>query len=289
MSPLAGYVAAVFLLSWAIDVLVYLNGGLANPKSFQLLVGAQMMVPALVAVVFRRWVTKEGFAGTGLRWGRKRYYLVAVGVVLAWLALSVGVSALTPWLQLDTHLDKIHALMDKAAQATGKTLPLSDKALLGVLFVQMVLVGAVLGLPAYFGEEYGWRGYLLPKLLPMGRIKALVLHGVVWGLWHAPIIAMGYNYPGHPVIGILMMTVFCGLVGVVFGWLYYASGSIWTTCLAHGVMNQGGAYLMMVIVASLHPLLGGMLGLIGQIVLALFILWLFLSRRLDVVGKAALS
>lgn len=288
MSPVVSYLAVVFLLSWAIDLVVYLQGGLANVRTFQILAGLQMFVPAVVAIVFRRWVTKEGFGGTGLRWGRTRYYLVAVGLMAAWLALSVGLSALTPWLQLDTHHDKLHALMAQAA-AAGKSVPLSDTALLWVLALQIGLVGAVLGMPALFGEEYGWRGYLLPKLMPLGRTKALLLHGVIWGVWHAPLIAMGYNYPGHPVVGILFMTVFCVLMGAVFAWLYYASGSIWPACLAHGVTNQGAAYAFLVIVASNHPLLGGPLGLVGLSVLFLFVLWLYLSRRLEVVGTAALS
>jgi len=287
--PVVPYLAVVFLISWALDLVVYLQGGIANAQAFKLLVGLQMLLPAGVAIVFRRWVTKEGFAGSGLRWGRKRYYLVGVGLVLAWLALSVSLSALTPWLQLDTGLDKVHALMAKAAQVAGKPLPFSDKGLLAVLFLQVAFLGAVLGLPAYFGEEYGWRGYLLPQLMPLGRMKALGLHGLIWGLWHAPIIAMGYNYPGYPVLGIVMMTIFCILTGVIYGWLYYASGSIWTTCLAHGVTNQGGAYVFGLIVATYHPLLGGPLGLMGLAVLALFVVWLILSRRLDVVGAAPLS
>lgn len=288
MSPVLPYLAVVFLLSWVLDLVVYLQGGLANARTFQVLVGLQMLVPAAVALFFRRNVSREGFGGSGLRWGKKRYYLVAVGVVLGWLALSIGLSALTPWLQLDVHLDKLHALAAKAA-AMGKPIGLGDPALLGVLFVQMALLGAVLGLPAYFGEEYGWRGYLLPHLMPLGRTRALVLHGLVWGLWHAPIIAMGYNYPGHPVLGILFMTAFCVLVGVVYAWLYYASGSIWPACLAHGVTNQAAAYAFMVVVADRHPLVAGPLGLVGLAVLALFVLYLFFSRRLEVIGKAELS
>ena len=47
-----------------------------------------------------------------------------------------------------------------------------------------------------FGEEYGWRGYLLPKLLPLGEVKAAVIVGLIWGPWHAPILIAGLNYSG---------------------------------------------------------------------------------------------
>ena len=60
------------------------------------------------------------------------------------------------------------------------------------------------------GEDAGWRGYLLPKLLEfMKPWKAVLLTGVIWGLWHAPVIACGFNYgTAHPIAGIFAMVVF---------------------------------------------------------------------------------
>ena len=58
----------------------------------------------------------------------------------------------------------------------------------------------LMGLVQCLGEEAGWRGYLLPKLLEfMKPWKAVLLTGVIWGLWHAPVIACGFNY-GKPLI-----------------------------------------------------------------------------------------
>jgi membrane protease YdiL (CAAX protease family) len=277
------YVAVVFVLTFALDAVVYLKGGLSNPRMFQILVGAQMLIPALIAVFFRAF-GKEGFKQTGLALGKKRYYLIGVGVTLAFLVLSFGLSALTPWLTLDTGLGKFQQLIDTMTQQTGQSLPMSTESFAALMAIQVVFLGAILGLPAYWGEEYGWRGYLLPKLLGLGKARAIILHGVIWGLWHAPVIAMGYNYPGHPVAGIIGMTVFCVLMGAVFAWLYYASGSIFVPCLTHGVLNQGATYLFM-FVSGHHALLGGPLGLIGLVVLAALVGLLIRFKAFDVVGQ----
>ena len=58
-----------------------------------------------------------------------------------------------------------------------------------------------------FGEEFGWRGYLTPKLEKlMPAPAAIIVSGIIWGLWHAPIIACGHDfgrdYAGYPWVGI---------------------------------------------------------------------------------------
>ena len=46
-----------------------------------------------------------------------------------------------------------------------------------------------------FGEEYGWRGYLTPKLAKrMGWVGASLVVGALWGLWHAPVLLLGHNF-----------------------------------------------------------------------------------------------
>lgn len=277
-----GYVVVVFALSFALDAVIYWQGGLTNPGLFQLLAGFQMLIPGLTAVAFRAF-RMEGFAHSGLGLGKKRFYAIALGLILLFLALSIGLSALTPWLTLDTQLEKIKQMMATITEQTGKPAPFSPETFSLLLGLQVILLGSVLGLPALWGEEYGWRGYLLPKLLGLGKLRAVVLHGVIWGLWHAPLIAMGYNYPGYPVAGIGMMTLFCVLVGAIFAWLYYASGSIWVPSLAHGFLNQGAAYGFM-FVSSYHVLLGGPLGLVGLAVLATLVGVGYRAKALEVLG-----
>ncbi len=104
-----------------------------------------------------------------------------------------------------------------------------------------ILIAPILNAIPILGEEFGWRAYLQPKLLALGSRKAMVLMGIIWGLWHAPIIAMGHNYgvnyPGAPWLGILAMTWFTFLFGTFLGWAVLRSGSVWPAVIGHGALN----------------------------------------------------
>jgi uncharacterized protein len=135
-----------------------------------------------------------------------------------------------------------------------------------------------------FGEEWGWRGFLLPKLLPLGQWPALLWTGVLSGLWYTPVILLGYNYPSHPKLGIVLMTVFCVLFGVLFGWLRLATGSIWPAAIGHGALNAVGVFPYVVADAG-YPIDTAhvtILGWTGWIFPLLVILLLILLKRLPV-------
>ncbi len=120
-----------------------------------------------------------------------------------------------------------------------------------------------------FGEEWGWRGFLLPHLMPLGKWKAYSLLGVIWGLWHAPMIAIGFNYPGTPVLGILMMVLLTTALGIFVNemTLHYQSAILagWI----HGVFNsQAYGIWRMLLFAGTNPVLGGITGLVGIAVIS---------------------
>lgn len=124
-------------------------------------------------------------------------------------------------------------------------LPLPIGTLVAVQLATIPL-GALINLLPALGEELGWRGWLLPRLLPLGTVSALLVSGVIWGLWHAPLILLGYNYPEAPGwLGLVCTVVMCILVGAVFGWLRLRSGSVWPAALAHAAFNAAaGSYLL---------------------------------------------
>ena len=159
-------------------------------------------------------------------------------------------------------------------EAAGVTL---DPATLVAIQVASALTVAPLlnGLFA-FGEEFGWRGYLLPKLLPLGARRAALVHGVVWGVWHWPLIAMGYEYgfgyAGFPWTGFLAFLPFTVGLGVCFAWATLREGSIWPATLGHGAVNAVAGFAALVVQGDPHPLLGplpvGLLGVVPFVVAA---------------------
>jgi hypothetical protein len=92
------------------------------------------------------------------------------------------------------------------------------------------------------GEEYGWRGYLLPRLLPLGEIRATLLVALIWGPWHVPFLLAGFNYPGVNFWVAFLVFLFT-IVALSFActWFYIASsGSVLVVALLHQSFNTFG-------------------------------------------------
>ena len=130
------------------------------------------------------------------------------------------------------------------------------------------------------GEEIGWRGYLLPILLKlMSRRKAILLHSLLWGLAHAPLIYFGFNYGvdywGAPWSGILMMTLVCVVLGTWLAYVTIRSQSILPACIFHGAGNVIGELPVLVSFMSISPLIGpnpiGIVGMSGLLIGAIFL------------------
>ncbi|MBQ8135086.1 MAG: CPBP family intramembrane metalloprotease [Clostridia bacterium] len=94
-----------------------------------------------------------------------------------------------------------------------------------------------------FGEEFGWRAYMMPKLEKLMPLPAaIIVGGIIWGLWHAPIIACGHNfgtgYTGYPWLGIALMCISCICLGTYLTALTKASKSVIPAALAHIAVNN---------------------------------------------------
>lgn len=208
--------------------------------------------------------------------GHVRVYL------LAWFApaaLSVLGAALY-FLAFPGEFDAEAGRFSAAAQAQlGIS---SDKVplMLAVQIAYAVVVAPLINMLVAIGEEAGWRGFLFPALghyIP--ERKAALLTGAIWGLWHAPLIAEGYNYgtdyAGFPVTGILMMVAGCTAFGMLLAFLRSRTGSVWAPALAHGAMNAT-AGLGLLFSSGTSTIMGpsplGLAGFLPSLVLAVF-LW----------------
>lgn len=236
-------------LGWALSLPLWLSGqGLATPNAIFFLLGL-MFTPSLATLIVVRWVSPpaEGLrVATGLVLGRGRkwgwYWLAAWLGTLALTLSSPFVAALLGQYPLDLQaFSGFQAMLDaQAAQVGGAAAEQLALVPIEVLIgaqLASALILPIVNIPATFGEEWGWRGYLQHQLMPLGTWPALVLTGVIWGLWHAPIILLGYNYPLNPLLGVLMMTGMCVILAILFGWTRLATGSVWPAVIAHAFLN----------------------------------------------------
>lgn len=111
--------------------------------------------------------------------------------------------------------------------------------------VPQLLLTALATTPLLWGEEFGWRSYLQPRLFAGRPIASAIATGVIWAVWHFPLTLRGYDYPDHPVLGSLLLVVIAVLFAYIFGWILRRSGSIWASSLAHAATNAVGGELTM--------------------------------------------
>jgi membrane protease YdiL (CAAX protease family) len=236
-----------------------------------------MWGPGLAAIIATRFVAGQSLGTLNLRrLGPKRPYLwawllpLALTVVTGLFTLALGAG------RLDLEFTAIKEAMAQAPG--GERVP--PEMVVAIQLVFSFTLAPLFNCLFALGEELGWRGFLLPRLLPLGQWRAILLSSAIWGVWHAPAILQGHNYPGRPILGVFMMIVFCLLMGVIFSWLYLRTRSPWTPTLAHGSLNAT-AGLSILFLADVDIVIGGTVtSAIGWIGLAVFVAWLVLSRRL---------
>ena len=148
-----------------------------------------------------------------------------------------------------------------------------------------VLQGLLLSTPLALAEEIGWRGYLLPHLLPLGRTRALLGSGLLHGIWHLPILLLTpfYHEGGDRLVVATLFVLSVTVGSVFFGYLRLTSGSVWSAALGHGAFNLFWGTFMGITVAvgpsSVLEYWAGESGVITLIEVALLAGWLL--YRLD--------
>ncbi|HTW35476.1 MAG TPA: type II CAAX endopeptidase family protein [Rhizomicrobium sp.] len=254
--------------SWAL--LLPKTGGVL----FQLSLLPGAFAPAIATLIVRKWITREGFADAGLGLHPKnwRYYLIGwflPFVVLAFIAASapmLGFAA--PDFSMKTELVQLGAYKAFGA-ASWYAVPLA------------ALVNAPIVSPLLFGEEFGWRGYLQLRLFGSRPTLAAVATGIIWGLWHLPIILRGYEFHGDSSTAAIAVFCVCTvLISIIFGWLRRQSGSVWATSLAHAATNAiGGSITTLWFPGAANALFLIYGGILSWMPLGLLSVWIIARRR----------
>jgi uncharacterized protein len=193
-----------------------------------------MWIPGSLSVLWRL-VFKEGFTDVGWRVGKARYWAWAyflplvLGVFSYGLALVMHKVSVAPRLAEQSMLYALYFKLHWFAECD------SNSAMFIQRFVAVALIGLVPGFFLALGEEIGWRGYLLQRLVQTGWRYPVLLSALVWAVWHLPLLLLtGY---GHGALSVLLHTVLILLLGIFIGWLRLASGSVWIAAMAHASFN----------------------------------------------------
>ncbi len=238
------YLAIAFGISWGLQ---FIAAGFQGTLVYQILAMVMMYAP-FVAV----WIAKRGLKRekTGVEWGlkiKKNWkWIVAAWFLPAVLTVTGGI------LYYLVFPDKFDAGCGYARELYAGTGMLdADGNIEGMSIQTLIIIQAVSGvfyaplMNMFFalGEEVGWRGYMTPVLIEwMGKKKALIVSGIIWALWHAPLIVLtgyeyGTGYVGEPFLGVAMMCVFATSAGILLSYLYEKTNSIWVPSIAHGAIN----------------------------------------------------
>lgn len=278
------YVIITFALTWAYCLLVVYP--IANGETLtgipaivtQLLVAAGMFFPA-IGVVLTRLVTREGFKNAWLKPKLKknlRFYLLAwFGPAILTFAGAGLYFLLVPG-SFDPNCGYMRLTME-AAGTSPDALPMPLSLLMAIQCVQALLLAPVMNFVTCFGEEWGWRGYLLPKVSRhFSTLPTLLITGIIWGLWHAPLTVIGHNYGlgywGFPFTGIAMMCVFCIVVGIFLSYVTLKTNSCIPAILGHGAINGIAAIGMYFTQDGGNPFVGpaptGIIGIVPFAIVA---------------------
>jgi membrane protease YdiL (CAAX protease family) len=205
------------------DMLGRLGAGVTLPT---------MLTPMIAALIMRLFVSREGLKGSLGLLRSPKYYLAALvipPVFVTAVVLIVQVLGLGEFGWSEANLT-----------------------------VYLMLLVIALPLTVFtFGEEYGWRGYLLPRLVPLGEIRASVVLGVIWGVWHLPLLLAGLNYPGVDVfLAIIIFTFVTVALSFTYTWFYVASsGSVLVAAVFHASTNQfSDTFWVPPLLSGAHPI-----------------------------------
>ena len=248
------YLIWTFLIAWIMQVIVavlYRNGlsGMGQ------LVTAVMMFTPLLGVLL------AGGSLAGMGWkprlkGNVRFLLAAwfLPAVLAAIGAAVYFAVFPGHFDLSgdylATVGGAEALEQLEAQ--GITYP---------LYILISIVGCLTYAPLVntllaVGEEAGWRGFLYPQLKArFGKGKGWLIGGVIWGMWHWPLMGLigyeyGTEYMGFPIVGMLIFCLFTTAAGILCDGLYEKTKCIWIPSVFHGAINAAGTVPMAVCIAN---------------------------------------
>ena len=276
------FILLTFLIDWSMVYFYITLGGKVDGLGIMLLGMAYMFVPMIVTIFLQKFIFKQPVAGPmGISFKVNRWFFVAwfLPPIIAFAVM--GVSLLVPGVTftpdmsgfIDSLASALNPQQIEQAREQLAAMPVHPVWLVVILaLISGTTTNAILG----FGEELGWRGFLIKELSIMGFWKSSALIGFIWGVWHAPLILLGLNYPQNPQLGVLLMTAWTMLLAPLFSYIRIKSRSVIAASIFHGTINAVPG-LAIILISGGNDLTVGITGLAGFIVFAAadILLWIY--------------
>lgn len=265
------YIAITYGLIWAAGGALYFSKGLvaAYPGASTLWMSVCMFFPLIATLICQKSNKEPLLRGIGISWKVNRWWFIG------WLLIPVivGLTLLFDHFVNGTHLQDAVGL---AIVDTG--MDMSPWMITVITFVSAMLAGATINALFAFGEEVGWRGYLLKQFEGKQFLTSAIVIGLIWGLWHAPLILLGHNYPEHPQWGVLFMMVMSAILSTIIQYVRVKSGSVIVAAIMHGTFNALAGFSLL-FVDNFNDLINGCCGVVGMTAMAIVAFCLFLFDR----------
>lgn len=278
------FIVLTFIANYLmITLYLYLGGKWISPNAL-IMATAYMFIPMIMAILVQKVICREPLREPlGISFKLNWWFLVAWLLPPVIAIATLGVSLLLPSVEFSPQMT---GLMErfKSTLTPEQFSQMEQQAtsfpihVFWISLLQGLIAGITVNAVAGFGEELGWRGLLQKEFGHMGLWKSSALIGAIWGIWHAPIILLGHNYPEHPVAGVFMMIIFSLLLSPIFSYVRLKAKSVIAAAVIHGSLNATVGLSIMLIKGG-NDLLVGVTGLSGFIVLILVNLGLFIYTR----------
>lgn len=266
------YLISTFGISWSLVIGYFLAGGNLSPMStgFMIMALGFMLTPMISVILVEKLFFKSCLRSLyplSFRWNR--WWFIAWLSPLAIALATFGAGLLVPGVEFSPEMegmfDRFSNILtpEQLEQMRNTPMPVHPFFL---TIVQGLIAGITINALAGFGEELGWRGLMLKELSYLGFWKTSWITGLVWGIWHAPLIMMGHNYPDHPMAGVAMMIIFCILISPFFTFVALRSGSTIAVAVLHGSFNALSGVAVLLLKGG-NDLVTGVTGASGLVVL----------------------
>ncbi len=281
------YMIFAFGFAWVIQIIASIFARNGNVAVFQLLLMVCMFMPFLAALIAKiplkgmGWIPKlKGNIGWILLAWFGPMILTILGAVIFYIIFPDRLDWTGSYMAIQMGEEAMAEV-----QAVGITIPLLTIITIVQASSYAPLINGLFGL----GEEVGWRGVMYPMLKDkLGRVKGMILGGIIWGAWHWPAMVLagyeyGLEYWGAPFLGMAMFCLYATVAGIILDVLYEKTKCIWVPSVGHGAINATVGVPVLMLNAefadqlTIGPLPIGIVSMIPYIITA--ILLLVLTRK----------